>query len=368
MKKIIIAGFVTACIGLSFGVNAQETLPEKPPPPEKPEKIENKEQQEIVIRSNGKKDVTLKVEITGDKVLINGKPMMEFNSDGVTINSRKMIYRNKNGDMSFNFKGMDDIDGLEGLKDLQVLKDGNWNAYGKGNVTKPFLGVTTEKEGAGAKITSISKGSAAEKAGLKVDDIILKIDKEEVTGADVLAKIIATKKPGDDIKIAYKRDGKNKDLKAALGKRTENTSMVLNYSGPKTRVHSFRSPGMPMPPTPPMNNDFNIDNLINQDTDAMSGAFFPRQKRLGIKIQDTEEGGNVKIIDVEDSSAAQKAGLKRDDVITEINGEKIENTDDAREQLQEVAEKNEYPIKAKRNGTPMDFNIKIPKKLKTANL
>jgi len=60
--------------------------------------------------------------------------------------------------------------------------------------------------------------------------------------------------------------------------------------------------------------------------------------------------------------------LKKDDVITEIGGVKVTNTDEAREQLMENADKNTYSIKAKRNGTEMDFTIKIPKKLKTANL
>ena len=101
--------------------------------------------------------------------------------------------------------------------------------------------------------------------------------------------------------------------------------------------------------------------------EGFGGEFF-RQKKLGLKIQDTEEGGNVKIIAVEDSSAAQKAGLQKDDIITETNGQKISNTDDAREQLQEAASKSSYTIKAKRNGIDMSFDVKIPKKLKTANL
>jgi serine protease Do len=94
----------------------------------------------------------------------------------------------------------------------------------------------------------------------------------------------------------------------------------------------------------------------------------PRKQKLGIKIQDTEEGNAVKIIDVADSSAASKAGLKKDDLITEIEGKKINNTDDAREQLQENKDKNKYNIKAKRNGVEMNFEIKMQKKLKTVDL
>ncbi|HNP00816.1 MAG TPA: PDZ domain-containing protein, partial [Ferruginibacter sp.] len=76
----------------------------------------------------------------------------------------------------------------------------------------------------------------------------------------------------------------------------------------------------------------------------------------------------VKVLDVEADSPADKAGLKKDDVITEIGGEKVENTDEARDQLRENADKASYSIKASRNGNAMNFDIKIPKKLKTANL
>ena len=93
-----------------------------------------------------------------------------------------------------------------------------------------------------------------------------------------------------------------------------------------------------------------------------------RQKKLGLKIQDTEEGGNVKVITVEDSSAAQKAGLQKGDLITEINESKVENTDEARVELQGASAESAYKIKAKRGGTEMTFDIKFPKKLKTANL
>ena len=46
----------------------------------------------------------------------------------------------------------------------------NWSGDEKGN--DAFLGVTSETDENGAKIVDVSKGSAAEKAGLKKGDII----------------------------------------------------------------------------------------------------------------------------------------------------------------------------------------------------
>ncbi|MEO6357468.1 MAG: PDZ domain-containing protein [Ferruginibacter sp.] len=366
MKKIIFTALAAGFISLSFNATAQQDLKEESNDFKvKPDKKGKKETQEIIIKSDGDKTVKLNVEIDGDKVTINGKPLSDFNDADVTINKRKMIIRDDNGDnMVFNFdtpEGMPEIAGLDRLPGMK-----------RGPAThRPFLGVTTEKTAEGAKVVEVMKESAAEKAGLKKDDIITKIGDEKVSDAGELAEIISGKKPKEEIKIAYTRDGKKKDVKAVLGDRVEERNMVFKYNNSDPMVRGFNAPRVKVRPMPngDMFKNFNMDDNVNfgPNEDLIAGMF-PRQKRLGLKIQDTEEGGNVKIIDVEDSSAAQKAGLKKDDIITEINGQKISNTDDAREQLQEVADKSAYTIKAKRNGTDMNFDIKIPKKLKTANL
>lgn len=361
MKKLFFSTLAVGCISLSFTATAQQeekiepkTIIEKPGNPGK------KETQEIIIKSNGDKEIKLNVEIDGDNVTINGKPLVEFKDDGVTINKRKMIIRDGNGeDMLFNFDGLGGMQGMEGLDRLKEMN--------KNKIThKPFLGLTTEKTADGAKIVEVAKGSAAEKAGLKNGDVITKVGDREVTDGEVLATIILGKKPKEEVKIIYKRDGKKKDVKAVLGERVEERNFLFNYS-PKAKFRSFKSPHVQIAPMPDLNmeGNENFNFAPNQD---FTENMFPRQKKLGLKIQDTEEGGNVKVIDVDAASAAEKAGLKKDDIITDINGQKISNTDDAREQLMEVAEKSAYTIKAKRNGTEISFDVKIPKKLKTANL
>ena len=385
MKKIIFTALALSCISLSFTAMAQQDLKEEQKDIiVKPGKPGKKEQQEIIIKTNGDKEIKLNVEIDGDKIMINGKPLVEFKDDGITINKRKMIFRDGDGNMNFDFEG------LEGMKDMFGMQSEDFGKaqkelikaqreFGKINKEfyhKPFLGVTTENTTDGAKIVEVLKGSAAEKAGLKNNDVITKIGDGQVTGGEVLANIIAGKKPKDEIKIYFKREGKMKDVKVVLGENSESMAMNFKFKYPNAMVRSFKAPRMQINPMP---DGDNLNDILKENL-KMDGNIkfgpdenlfvdgFPRRKKLGLKIQDTEEGGTVKIIEVEDSSSAEKAGLKKDDIITEINGQKINNTDDAREQLQEVADKSAYTIKAKRNGTEMSFNVKIPKKLKTANL
>jgi len=95
---------------------------------------------------------------------------------------------------------------------------------------------------------------------------------------------------------------------------------------------------------------------------------FPNKQKLGIKIQDIEEENGVKVIEVSKEGLGEKSGLLKDDIISEIAGEKIKNTDDARYQLREVAEKKTYNVKVMRNGKEMMIEIKNPKELKTVDL
>lgn len=316
------------------------------------DKLEKKETQEIVIRSKDGKEMNLKVEISGDKITVNGKPLSEFKDDQITINKRKMTIRHGDRAMALDFNTVFDKNNF------------SYKFDGKGE-SKAFLGVTTEIVDEGAKVTDVVKGSAAEKAGIKTGDIITSVADKKITEDESLSDIVSSQKPKDQVKIAYLRNGKQNSAKATLGERKGSDNLAWAY-GPKNQLRSFNMPAVPaMPGEPAIDFDGYGQNSLGALTPYMS---FARQKKIGLKIQDTEDGGNVKVIDVEEGSAAEKAGLKKDDLITEISGKKITNTDEARLELNPAEAKPSYPVKALRNGAVMSFDIKIPKKLKTADL
>ena len=73
------------------------------------------------------------------------------------------------------------------------------------------------------------------------------------------------------------------------------------------------------------------------------------------------------IIDDEDSPAA-KAGLKEDDVITQVNGKAITSTDDLRQSVKDVKKGDTVKITYKRNNQTQTVDVKFPKELKTIDL
>lgn len=349
MKKLLLFAATAGFLAICSPVKAQDDK-------DKSKDKEKKESQEIVIRKNGDKDTKIVVEINGDNVTINGKPLSEFKDENVTINKRNVTIWNRGRAFTVT------PDGFEGM--------GNFNWNGNDGEPYAFLGVTTDENEGGAKVTDVTKESAAEKGGLKEGDIITKVGDKKVDGPESLTEAVRAHKPNDEVTVYYKRDGKEGSAKIKLGEKKGGAPMAYSFSGPGfgksfSAPYAFSSPDVKVTPKIRSwgDNDFNFNFNGNDNVFGVLG-----RPRLGLKIQDTEEGNGVKVLDVDEDSPAAKAGMKKDDVVTEIGGKKVSNTDEARKELQENREKSAYTIRAKRNGSEMNFEIKIPKKLKTTNL
>lgn len=71
----------------------------------------------------------------------------------------------------------------------------------------------------GVYVKTIDDFSAAEKAGLKIGDVIIKADGKDIKTMDELNEIKATHNIGDEMKITINRDGTEKELTITLGEQ-----------------------------------------------------------------------------------------------------------------------------------------------------
>ena len=220
-----------------------------------------------------------------------------------------------------------------------------------------FLGVLTEKADDGVKINEVVKGSAAEKSGLLKGDIITKLGDKETNSPEDLMDAVKSHKAGDEVKVYYTRDNKKKDAKVKLGETKGNKNIsIYKTFGPEMGNNDFN---FKMAPMPRMNDNFN-NNLFKFRYD--------RKPKLGLKIEDTENSNGVKILNVDEGSPADKAGLKKDDIITSVNGEKVNSVEEIMDKVNDSEDHQNLTIKAMRNNSEMNFEVKIPKKLNSANL
>jgi S1-C subfamily serine protease len=72
---------------------------------------------------------------------------------------------------------------------------------------------------AGALIAEVTEGSAADQAGLQVDDIVVSIDGAPVQGGGDLAAQVVAHQPGDTVDLVVIRDGQEITLPVTLGQR-----------------------------------------------------------------------------------------------------------------------------------------------------
>jgi serine protease Do len=338
---------------------------------------DSKESQEIIIKKKGDKDAKIIVEITGNSIIVNGKPLAEFKEDGITINNRKMIIREgKKITMMFDEQQMPMLENIEGLEDMQIMMNGVGDMdkmeINTTDQKRVVLGVMTDtKENEGAVITEVVKDGPASKIGLQKDDVINKIDDTKIATFKELSNFIQTKKEGDKVKVYFTRAGKKMDATATLEMRNamkevkvirrgfSNRGMedmeMQNDGDRDVRVFKYKNDGV----------ENAVADMRNRQKDLIFKMMGPK---LGIKIQDTELENGVKVLDVEKESLSATAGLQKDDIIVAIADKAIKNTDEAREALNENRKKSSYTIKVKRNDKDVLLTITVPKKLKTANL
>ena len=77
----------------------------------------------------------------------------------------------------------------------------------------------------GALITRVEPGSAAEDAGLEVDDIIVGVNDKKIAGAAELRNTIGLMRSGDDVEIEYYRDNDKRSTSTALGQQRTTASV-----------------------------------------------------------------------------------------------------------------------------------------------
>lgn len=291
-----------------------------------------KRDETITIRKKAGSGDKTTIVIDGDKITVDGKPIEDVNNADIQVfrsRDRVPLQLRRSAPMG-------------GMK---MLLDG---VPGGGN--RAFLGVSSAKDEKGAKINSIEKESAAEKAGLKKDDIITKVGDTKIENSEDLYDAIGKYKPEDKVTITYLRDGREAQTTAMLGKNKAPQMLRLDRGdfGDNFREFNFKMPNLP---------EMNGMDLL------MGG-----RPRLGVQIQDQADGKGVKVLDVDEDAAASKAGLKKEDVITAINGSAVNSVDELKNKLREQKEGSSFTITYLRDGKSQTVNITYPKKLKMAEL
>ncbi|MDX1903218.1 MAG: Do family serine endopeptidase [Thermonemataceae bacterium] len=180
-----------------------------------------------------------------------------------------------------------------------------------GAVQRGFLGVqlqnidgniAKEKElelTSGALVAKVNESSAADKAGIKENDVIVEIEGKKIHSVSEVQETVARKRPGDEINVVVNRSGKEKTMKVQLRNEEGNTEKVKANNG-------------------------NLERLLGakfEDIDKKEA------KKLGIS-------GGVKVKNVGNGKLRRYTNMRDGFIITKVDRKPINNLEDLEKALQ----------------------------------
>ena len=186
------------------------------------------------------------------------------------------------------------------------------------DISKENMGRYGMREVRGVGVSQVIKDSPAEKAGLKKDDVILRFDGESVTSARKLNRLVGESSADQTVRLTISRGGAEQEIGVTLSKHN-----MANVFGAGIRDEILRGIGKDFP-------------QINSG-DGNFVFSFGGNRRIGVSTETLTKqlaeyfgakDGGVLITSVTENSPAAKAGLKAGDVITAIDGEKVDSAGD----------------------------------------
>ncbi len=174
----------------------------------------------------------------------------------------------------------------------------------------------------GALVAQVNKGSPAEKAGIKVGDVIVHYDGRDVPDTRSLRNAVAATAPGTEVKIELLRHGKTESVTATIGKLEEETTAAAPSKEGQSQLARLGLTVQTL--TPELAKQFNI-----------------------------EADKGVVITDVEAGSVASLANLGPGDVILEADRQPVSSVADLEHVLAKAKDKDNILLLVNHQGTTL---------------
>ncbi|MBV8866614.1 MAG: PDZ domain-containing protein, partial [Acidobacteriaceae bacterium] len=199
-----------------------------------------------------------------------------------------------------------------------------------GKVSRGYLGatlgtVTPElapqfglKESRGSIVDSVAPGGPAEKAGLKMGDVITAIDGKSVKGMEDLTLDVIAHAPGSTVKLDVVRNGKPMEITATLGQRPT----AIDWDQKKQSGNDSGS------------DNGDNDSSGNATVRGITVENLTPDLAQQVNVPPTTKG--VVVDDVDASSPAADANLGKGFVIMAVNRQPVTNVSDFKRLMNEA--------------------------------
>lgn len=201
----------------------------------------------------------------------------------------------------------------------------------------------------GALISGVMLGSPAYDAGLRRNDLVISVDGTKISSSDDLISAVKSHKPGDSIEITFIRNNIQQTLTVVLEKKKAFSIKAPYFVRGKAPFNGLIKGTF-------KNGNFNL---------LIGGA------HLGIEFRELnpdlgtyfglQNGKGILVTEVNEDSAAEKAGMKAGDVILSIDGKEISDTEDLQKALRwkRDEDKESLEVVVMRHNKRITLNVEV---------
>jgi serine protease Do len=209
-----------------------------------------------------------------------------------------------------------------------------------GKVIRPWVGIGLQdltpelrksfnvEQKEGALISQVYEGSPGEKAGLKAGDIIAQIDGKKIKDSQDVVREVLKRQIGQQILLEVIREGKRVEIPVTTA-QMPSTPTERKPAGPGKEWFGLRV------------------TTVTPDIDKQLGL----TKAEGVVIEGVEMG-----------STAQGAGLRKGDVILEVNRQRIKDESDYRNAMEKIKPEQGALLLVSREGSTFFISLMEKKK------
>lgn len=262
----------------------------------------------------------------------SGGPL--FNLDGKVIGINSQIYSRTGGFMGLSFAIPVEVamDVVKQLKDKGVVSRGWLGVYIQ-EITHELAQSFDLDKPVGALVSQVISESPAEKAGIKAGDVILAFNDEPIMDSSDLPPLVGRVSVGSKASISLLRDNQRKTLDVTIEELpSEDTS---------------RAQLKPSKPTE--SNKMGVD-VAELDAEAR------KQLGRGVIIRKVQPGG-----------PAARAGLRKGDVLLQLDRKNVKNTADFRKKVANLPTGRMIPVLVHRQGADQYVVMKISRSSSGSN-
>lgn len=203
-----------------------------------------------------------------------------------------------------------------------------------------FLGVYTEdvskenfakfglREVRGVAVTKVEENSPAAKAGILPNDVIVRIDGDEVTSVRKLNRLVGEIAPDHTARVTVLRNGSEVELSAVIERR-KFERFDGNFPLPRVEMPKIDLPEMPEAPQV-----LAIPNgTVWKTPGEFTTMYFASSRQIGVSVSSLSkqlgeyfgvpDGKGLLVTGVRENGPAFRAGIKAGDVIVEADGKPV---------------------------------------------